>query len=339
MSDSEGKASPVVHAYLPRAGVDPRFFAYLLRDLAQRGFVASLARGIRERSTSFDSETLRSLVVPNPPFAVQRAIADHVDSETARLDALIAKKRQLVAALLRRHRIAVERCVLGLDEASHGPASSFFDSCPNGWGETALRHLRCEVQTGPFGSQLHAAEYIAGGWPVVNPANLTGGSIKAIPTMAVSDAKREELARHVLKAGDLVFGRRGEMGRVGLVTKAEVGWLCGTGSLRLRVKDDRLDPAYLKLALETTAIRRYLDLNSVGSTMDNLNSEIVLGLPLLLPPLPRQRYIVEKVTLVSRGHAAIADRLRSQIDLLVEHRQALVTAAVTGELRIPGVAA
>jgi type I restriction enzyme S subunit len=114
ISDSHGKASPVVHCYQPSEDVDPRFYAYLLRDAARSGFITSLAKGIRERSTAFDSETFRSLMLPVPDFRVQRAIADFLDTETARIDALIAKKRRMIALLERRWRSAVEHRMVEL---------------------------------------------------------------------------------------------------------------------------------------------------------------------------------------------------------------------------------
>lgn len=341
VSDSDGKASPVVHCYRPAAGTDARFYAYLLRDLSLRGFVTSLAKGIRERSTAFDSETFRSLIVPYPELSEQRAIADFLDRETARIDALITAKRRMIEVLYEQARSWSIRHVLG-DLGGTPDAispSGFYPGVPAGWKETALRHLDCEVQTGPFGSQLHAEEYVEGGWPVVNPMNLVDGEIVATPTMTVSDDKRDELTRHVLRDGDIVFGRRGEMGRAGLVTSDHTGWLCGTGSLRLRINGGYLVPGYLKLLLGSPPARAFFEISSVGSTMDNLNSEIVLSFPALVPPVGVQREIIIEIERHRRSTDQTTSLLRRQIELLVEHRQALITAAVTGELSIPGVAA
>ena len=129
------------------------------------------------------------------------------------------------------------------------------------------------------------------------------------------------------------------MGRAGLVRDEHAGWLCGTGSLRLRLTPDFIVPPYLALLLGTPPARAYFQLASVGSTMDNLNSEIVLGFPTLVPPLVEQQRIVEEVERVRATDTHLDGSLVNQIDLLVEHRRALVTAAVTGELAVPGVAA
>ena len=339
VSESDGKASPVVHCYRPSASVDVRYYAYLLRDLAICGFVTSLAKGIRERSTAFDVETFRSLVLPVPPLATQRAIADYLDTETARIDALITKKQRMIEVLEERTNSAFLEGVLGERLQGRNSLSGYYALVPDGWSETSLRHLGCEVQTGPFGSQLHAGDYIQDGWPVVNPMNIIKGSIEPVATMTVSNETRDELSRHILRPGDIVFGRRGEMGRAGLVEERHAGWLCGTGSLRLRLTGGYLLPEYLKLLLGTAPARAYFGLASVGSTMDNLNSEIVLAFPCLVPPLETQRKVIREAAMIEVRSQRLRDRVEQQVSLLLERRQALITAVVTGEFEVPGVAA
>ena len=123
-----------------------------------------------------------------------------------------------------------------------------------------------------------------------------------------------------------------------MVTKDEVGWLCGTGSLRLRLRDERMIPTYLDRLLRTRALRSYFKLSSVGSTMDNLNSEIVLSMPALLPAPDEQVLIVEQATELQSENEQAGHLLAQQISLLSERRQALVAAAVTGEFAVPGAA-
>ncbi len=322
----------------PRA-VDPRYFSWWVRsDLFIEEIVA---RSVGVSYPAINALELGELKVRVPERPQQRAIADFLDTETARIDALITKKRRMIKLIELRASATADRFALGLDHTDAiNSRSEYFTVVPRHWRQTSLRHLGCEVQTGPFGSQLHAEEYIEGGWPVVNPANLKQGGIVPLPSMSVSDEKRDELRRHILRAGDIVFGRRGEMGRAGLVERDHAGWLCGTGSLRLRLfPRSPLQPAYLKLLLETTALRQYFELTSVGSTMDNLNSEILLGMPCLVPPEEEQRQVVGDVRRLRSSSERVVGRVVRQLALLQEHRQALITAVVTGELEVPGVAA
>jgi type I restriction enzyme S subunit len=317
-----------LHVVRARPGVEPRYLDYLFSSTPfLRGGEAEMI-GVAGQKRVPDS-WLRDFPVPINDLAEQRAIADYLDAETARIDALIAKKQQLIHLLEERYSAAREQLLTRPRGESLVPSrTGFFAEVPERWEETTLRHLGVEVQTGPFGSQLHAEEYVEGGWPVVNPANLRDGRIRRIDSMTITDAKRDELSRHILREGDIVFGRRGEMGRAGLVGQAEAGWICGTGSLRLRVASQRLDPGYLAELLQINALRNYFTLMSVGSTMDNLNSEIVLSMPCLVPSSDRQRTLVEELAIARADHDSLADRLVRQIHLLGEHREALVTRAV-----------
>jgi len=107
-------------------------------------------------------------------------------------------------------------------------------SIPSRWCTATVQDVLYEIQTGPFGSSLHQSDYQRGGTPVINPASIQDGAIVPIAKMAVGRAILDRLSSFRLRAGDIVMGRRGEMGRCALVTDREAGWLCGTGSLILR---------------------------------------------------------------------------------------------------------
>jgi type I restriction enzyme S subunit len=328
-----GAGTTELHVVRPGPTIEPRYVRYLFstRPFLQGGEAEMIGVAGQKR---VPDDWLRDLQVPLLDVIHQRRIADFLDNETARIDGLIAAKERMaevVNALA--HDYAEAASLGGASLDLSGPVPTYAGQS-RGWKATLLRHLECQVQTGPFGSQLHSEEYVEGGWPVVNPANLRRGVIERIDSMCIDDKKRDELARHKLELHDIVFGRRGEMGRAGLAGAEHVGWLCGTGSLRLRIRDDRIDPHFLKLQLETTAVRSYLLINSVGSTMDNLNSDIVLGVPLVVPNLQIQRRVVEAVMQRRALAGSIAGTLTMQIGLLRERRQALITAAVTGEIEV-----
>lgn len=330
-------------AYLVRFRLQPQYDPRYLAYCAEAKFFREVIQADATQSTiaNFNAERYANLRVPWQPPSSQSLIADYLDAETARIDALMAKKRRMVELLAERTRASAIHTVLGDDGdlASRESRSGLYRSVPKRWSETTLRHLNCDVQTGPFGSQLHASDYVYDGWPVVNPTNLAGGRIIRHDGMTVSEGKRNELARHILTVGDIVFGRRGEMGRAGLVEAEHQGWLCGTGSLRLRLHHSAISAEYLKLLLETPPVKGYFEFASVGSTMDNLNSGIVMSLPVLVPPLADQIEIVERVRSSAMVGIQAVSKLSCQIDLIREHRQALITSAVSGEIDLSGIAA
>lgn len=145
------------------------------------------------------------------------------------------------------------------------------------------------VQTGPFGSQLHASDYSVDGIPVVMPQNIGDNRIDPTDISRTTPEHVERLARHKLALGDVVYSRRGDIERRALIRQGEVGWLCGTGCLLVRPDQEQVDPEWLSYWLGTTHVREFLVRSAVGATMLNLNTGILASVPVDLPSLHEQR--------------------------------------------------
>ena len=163
-----------------------------------------------------------------------------------------------------------------------------------GWQVARISQILVELQTGPFGSSLHQSDYQKGGTPVINPASIRNDRLVPVESMAVGQKTLKRLATFKLRAGDIVMARRGEMGRCAVVTKDENGWLCGTGSLILRLPEFVI-PHFFVTLIGSPFVREYLGSSAVGATMQNLNQSILLNLVIGLPPLAEQQRIVDKV--------------------------------------------
>jgi type I restriction enzyme S subunit len=138
---------------------------------------------------------------------------------------------------------------------------------------------------------LHKADYVEDGIPLVNPMNIIGAEIVPSTKMMVSEATKRRLENYVLRKGDVVIARRGELGRCAVVTDAEDGWLCGTGSFFVRLPDT-IDAHYFTTFFRSNAVKTILDQNSIGTTMSNLNHAILNDLEIPIPPLKEQRRIM-----------------------------------------------
>ncbi|NJN82595.1 MAG: restriction endonuclease subunit S [Caldilineaceae bacterium] len=272
-----------------------------------------------------------------PPLPEQRAIARFLDHKTAQIDALIAKKEALLARLAAKRTALISHAVtkgLDPDAPMQDSGIEWLGEIPSHWRVLQLRRFGGLVQTGPFGSQLHSHEYVEGGFPVVNPANISDGHIVPNLQMTVDDETRKRLSRHVLQVGDIVLGRRGELGRAAYVGKREAGWLCGTGSILIRVSNPLLEPEYLDNYIRLPLIKDYLTVESVGSTMDNLNTDIINRLPVLVPPHTEQAEIVDHCGTVMVDLEYQTTRVQQAIDKLRQYRTALITHAVTGKIDV-----
>ena len=157
-------------------------------------------------------------------------------------------------------------------------------SNPYGYDKVALSDL-ADIKIGPFGSLLHKEDYIDGGHPLLNPSHIVDGKVSPDDKLTISDEKYEELSAYQLKTGDVVMGRRGEMGRCAVVPKD--GFLCGTGSMLIRTKGE-VTADYIQKIISFPSFKKTIEDMAVGQTMPNLNVPIVSGFQIIKPPMEVQ---------------------------------------------------
>ena len=280
-------------------------------------------------------EFVGNLVLPRDN-GEQKKIANFLDHETAKIDTLIEKQQQLIKLLKEKRQAVISHAVtkgLNPDAPMKDSGVEWLGEVPEHWAVAQLKFNTLQMQTGPFGSQLHAEDYIDNGVPLVNPAHMSDGYIKPDMQVTVDENTLLRLGRHQLSKGDLIFARRGELGRCAVVTSSEEGWLCGTGSLRATLAP-KLAPEYSFLLVTSRGVVSELSLESKGSTMENLNTETLGRVRLPVPPLREQKKILEYVHDESGRYRGIIDRVRSAIHLMRERRTALISAAVTGKIDV-----
>ena len=206
-------------------------------------------------------------------------------------------------------RLVRKRRIRGCGVSTPAVLSDVPFDLPTGWCPAKIGQILVEIQTGPFGTSLHQSDYQLGGTPVINPASIQNERIIPVDKMAVGPVTLKRIASFKLHLGDVVMGRRGELGRCAVVSERERGWLCGTGSLILRAPE-YISPRFLCMLIGSPFSRQYLGGTAVGATMQNLNQSILLNLSFGLPPLAEQYRIVTKVdelrTLCDRLGASIA---------------------------------
>lgn len=185
------------------------------------------------------------------------------------------------------------------------------------------------IQTGPFGSQLHASDYVTDGTPSVMPQNIGDNRISVAGIARVSDADLERLAKYTLRPGDIVYSRRGDVERRALVRDENHGWLCGTGCLRVRIPNqDVHDSRFISYALGLPESREWIVRHAVGATMLNLNTTILGGVPLRIPSVTQQRAIAEVLGALDDKIAANQRTITGADELARTHFRA---ASTTGE--------
>lgn len=271
------------HVLKPRVGYDIDYVCYSLMYYD----VSNLVNGAtRQKLTQAD---MREMVIPDRKLAEQQQIS----ATLGKLNTLIFLRKQQLAKL---DELVKARFV----EMFGDPVQS-----DKKWPLIAVGDI-AEIRIGPFGTMLHKEDYVIGGHALVNPSHIVDGKICVDPKLTISDEKFAELASYALQIGDIVLGRRGEMGRCAVVY--ENGMLCGTGSMIIR-PNQKMQPYFLQSILSSPTYKKIIEDKAVGVTMMNLNIPIVSALK--VPQLPNnlQNMFISLMTQVDRQKLTIQQSL------------------------------
>ena len=187
------------------------------------------------------------------------------------------------------------------------------------WKKVKLGDISSAIQTGPFGSQLHQSDYSDMGVPVVMPKDIRNGRIDETAIARVEDHHVDRLSRHKISEGDILYARRGDVGKCAYTIGSQKGWLCGTGCLRVTIDKEKAIPEFIFFQLQKRETIGWVEKHAIGATMLNLNTSILSDVPIELPPLPAQHRIA---TILSR-YDSLIENYRKQIKLLEEAAQRL----------------
>ena len=227
------------------------------------------------------AKEINKITIPVPTLEEQRIIAKKITI----MSELIGKRKQQLEQLdlLIRARFV---------ELFGDPVSN-----PYGYDKVRLSEL-ADIKIGPFGSLLHKEDYIENGHPLLNPSHIIDGKVVPDRKLSISDEKYEELSAYRLQAGDVVMGRRGEMGRCAVVE--DEGFLCGTGSMVIRTKGE-VTADFLQKIISFPAFKKTIEDMAVGQTMPNLNVPIVSSFQIIKPPIEVQNRYYEFVAQVNKS--------------------------------------
>ncbi|MGD9571965.1 MAG: restriction endonuclease subunit S [Thermoleophilia bacterium] len=328
LARERGLVSPDYLVLEPGEGTDPPYLAFLFRSVPFVGEISARIRGIGSidqgnvRTPRINAGELGSIPVSLPSVKEQRRIAGFLDAETARIDALIAKKRRLIAILNERRWSHVENAV---EEIAR--------SVPR----VPLRRFVLHAADGPFGSALTSAHYSTEGARVVRLGNIGRNEWRDADSVFVPHDYWLQLSRHHAVGGDVIVAALGD-------DQNPVGRACvlpeGVGSALVKADcfcirfDHTLLPAFAALFLSSSGAlgdaRRVAD----GATRVRLTLGKVLSLAVPRISLRDQERVVSEMAIHTTRLRQLNRKIERQVRLLAERRQALITAAVTGEFRV-----
>ena len=147
-----------------------------------------------------------------------------------------------------------------------------------------------DIQTGPFGSQLHKEDYVEIGTPIVTVEHLGNRIFTEQNLPKVSDEDKRRLNKYILRKGDIVFSRVGSVDRCSYVDKSHDGWMFSGRCLRVRPQSS-VDSLFLYYFFCLESTKQYIRNIAVGATMPSINTKLLGEIEIRLPSLSRQKEV------------------------------------------------
>ena len=336
VSQHEGHVSPAYRAYSISKDFEPRFVHHMMRSGEfVKGYTKFLT-GIRPNSLQMSRDDLMEFRVAEPPREEQIAIADFLDRETAKIDALIAEQEKLLALLAEKRQATISHAVTrGLDPnvPMKGSGIPWLGEVPAHWEHLQLGRLCTKVSDGPHFSPSYVEE---GGVMFLSARNVRVDGWSLSDAKFVSEADYREFCKRVIpEVGDILYTKGGTTG-IARVVDLDFRFQVWVHVAVLKINKDAVLPHYVAYALNSIGCYEQSQLYTRGATNQDLGLTRMIRILLALPPIEEQAEIVSFLD----GATAKIDLLRAQglrtVELLRERRSALITAAVTGQIDVRG---
>ena len=310
---------------VPRIELDVRFFRYQLLVSADQ----LQSRGQGSTFVELSTDALASFPLTVPPLREQCAIADYLDEETARIDSLLDLRRRQAKLLLDHRRAVIDGFIV--PEALGGRADP-----ESAW---PIAKLKRAARFFADGDWIESPFITTDGIRLIQTGNIGEGAYRDQGFRYISDETFETLGCTEVLPGDILISRlAGTVGRSCLAPDLGTRMVVSVDVVIMRPVSG-LDPAFVVTYLSSSYHLALAGLLARGTTMPRLSRSQVGEFPLPMPPLDVQRRVVGEIERRLGSVNALLVALDQQVARLLERRQALITAAVTGQLEIPGVAA
>lgn len=307
--------------WLPGPRLDSRYLLLVLRAMKQEW--QRLAYGSTHLTIYMPD--LDSIRIPLPSLEEQRRIAEFLDTEIANMD-------RLRSSLARFDGIVREREKAVLAQMLHPGAENPGDNLPSGWKWTPLTHLTDQFRQIMYGIVLPGPN-VAGGVPIIKGGDVAANRLSLRTLNRTTREIESGYARSRVKGGDFVISIRGSVGEIAVVPDELTGANLTQDAARISVASG-VSPDWLRLVLESPAVAHQIQQRVTGATIKGINIWDLKRVLVPTPSLAEQTSLAASVSRSLDTHEALRSRVARHSDLLAERRQALITAAVTGQIDV-----
>lgn len=342
VSDADGKSTPVYSVCAPIGKhVNPYYYAYCVRDMARTGWIAALAKGIRERSTDFRFDVFGAQVIPYPTPREQTAIARFLDHTTSQIDRHIRAKQKLISLLEEQKQVMIHQAVTGQIDVRTGQPYPAYKSSGVKWlGEVPEHWDVRKIKNWLFVncSSLPDDTHPDYSFNYLDIGSVGTGRLVSSP-QRIRFRQSPSRARRIVREGDTIISTvRTYLKAVWHVCEIDFDLVASTGFAVLTPASSTC-PKYVSYVCQSNLFTDQVSANSAGVAYPAISDAKFATVEVTVPPPPEQTSIANFLDSAIANIIRITDRTIHEIELLREYRTRLIADVVTGKLDVREAAA
>ncbi len=336
VSDSNGKGTPVYNVCEARMyNINNYYYAYLLREMARIGYIQSLYKGIRERTSEFRFDVFAEQYYPLPPRSEQDDIVAYLDDKTAKIDRLIGLYKREIELLKERRQAVIHKAVTrGLDDKVKLKDSgvSWIGMVPVGWGVSSVGRLYSAFLGKMLEQSSNFSQPNSEYKPYICAKDVHFDGVD-ITDSKLMKFNKQEIQKYSVKRGDLLIVEGGAGAGGSAIYNYDDERMVQNSIHVVRSRGFLLN-RYLYYWMYSLVSRDYIDAVCNKATIPHFTGEKLTATMIPLPPRPEQDDIVAYLDDQCAKIDAMIGKVQSKIGLLEEYRVRLISDVVTGKVRV-----
>ena len=341
ISELRGIVSPAYYIYQPKAEYHSKYIHFLIRSAYYIQSYKNYSKGIRVNQWDLESEAFTHIDLLLPSLDEQEKIVAFLDTETARIDTLIAKQEKLIELLEEQRKSIISHAVtkgLNPNAPMKDSGVEWLGEVPEPWKLTPIKHLVYTQKGFAFSSHIFKEDGVG----ITKASDIKNGTILK-PSTFIDENHFDDYQKYQLYSNDIIISTVGStpdvvnsaVGQIGILPQDLQGCLLNQNTVIFRSKSNKIEQKFLYYVLLSNGYRSYLDLYAHGTANQaSLSIVDMLAFSIPLPLKKEQMDIVRHIEEKSSKIDTLIAKQRELIEKLKSYRTSIISHAVTGKIDV-----